>query len=937
MIIETDAELAIKHVGVLRKSGRYPWGSGESAYQRHKEFIQYVMDAKKQGMTDADIAKFYGIYGSHGEPSAKFPEGKPSSNAVRALLSYAKDEVKAQDIATVTQMRFDREMSTPAISAKTGIPESQVRALLDPATKEKAAIARNVADEIKKRADKGDYVDVGAGVEHGLRVSNDKLKIAVAILEEQGYVKHWVQQPQAGTGKNTNVMVITKPGTTWKEVVNNKANIKTPYDSYTEDGGRTFKNIRPPVAVDPKRVAVKYGPDGGALKDGVIELRRGTPDLSLGEARYAQVRIQVGEGHYLKGMAMYSDKLPDGVDIQFNTNKKTTGNKLDAMKELKEDKDLPFGSITRQRDYPGPDGKLTQSPLNIVGTYKKNDKGQDISVSGEEGGWSQWSRNLSSQALSKQSPQLAKEQLGLTFKSKQSELDDIMALTNPAVKKKLLDEFADSADSSAKHLKAAGLPGTKNHVILPILSLKENEVYAPGYNNGDKVALIRHPHGGKFEIPELTVNNRNREANSVIKGALDAVGINPKVASRLSGADFDGDTVLVIPNNRGQIKSRPALASLKDFDPQRDYKGFDGMKTIDGGRRNAATGKTEFAPGVRPNKGATQLKMGDISNLITDMTIKGANEAEIARAVKHSMVVIDAEKHGLNFRQSYKDQGIAALKTDYQGGPTKGASTVISKAKSEARVPEQKLRKAKAGGPIDPATGKLIYEPTGASYVDKKTGKTVVKTTKTTKMDNTDDAHTLSSGTRMESVYADHANRLKALANQARKESLATPPVKVNDSAKATYSKEISSLNAKLKLAQENAPRERQAQLLQDQIVRAKKESNPHLEKDELKKLKTLALNDARLRTGAKKPNIDITPREWEAIQSGGVANARLVEILRHAKPEVVKEYATPRDRKVMSDSKVRQAQSLLARGYTQAEIASQLGVPASTLSESLK
>ena len=47
--------------------------------------------------------------------------------------------------------------------------------------------------------------------------------------------------------------------------------------------------------------------------------------------------------------------------------------------------------------------------------------------------------------------------------------------------------------------------------------------------------------------------------------------------------------------------------------------------------------------------------MGDVSNLITDMTIKGANNDELARAVRHSMVVIDSEKHNLDVKASARD------------------------------------------------------------------------------------------------------------------------------------------------------------------------------------------------------------------------------------------------------------------------------------------
>ena len=49
------------------------------------------------------------------------------------------------------------------------------------------------------------------------------------------------------------------------------------------------------------------------------------------------------------------------------------------------------------------------------------------------------------------------------------------------------------------------------------------------------------------------------------------------------------------------------------------------------------------------------------------MTLKGVPESEIARAVKHSMVIVDAAKHKLDYRQSEKDNGIAELRKRYQG------------------------------------------------------------------------------------------------------------------------------------------------------------------------------------------------------------------------------------------------------------------------------
>jgi hypothetical protein len=743
------------------------------------------------------------------------------------------------------------------------------------------------------------YLDVGVGTEHYIHggISNQKMKTAIAALEEEGYKSFYVKIPQVGTGQFTNTKVLTPPGTKFPDVIANQGKIRG-IQTWSEDGGKSWTSVKPPLQVNPKRVAVRYKEDGGAEADGVIEIRRGVEDLSMGNARYAQVRVAVGGTHYLKGMAMYADDLPDGVDIRFNTNKSNTGNKLDAMKKLKDDPENPFGTVVRQRTTP--DGKKVTSALNIVN---------------EEGSWATWSSKLSSQFLSKQSPTLAKEQLGLRFDEKKAEYDEIMALTNPTVRKLLLTKFADGADSSAVHLKAAGLPRTKSHVILPINSLKETEIYAPNYRDGEKVVLVRHPHGGKFEIPELTVNNRNPDAKRLIQNAVDAVGINHKVAERLSGADFDGDTVLVIPNNSRKVKNQAPLAGLKDFDPSV-------YKLPDDAPRMTARNK--------------QLKMGDISNLITDMTIMGANDRELAAAVRHSMVVIDAEKHHYDYKQSAKDNGIAALKEKYQGKSNAGAATLIAKASSRQEVPNRKPREMKDGGPIDPATGKKVYQYTNESYVNAK-GKTVVKTFTSTKMAETDDARTLSSGLPMEEVYASYANALKSIANDARKSALMTQAIPYNKSAKATFAKEVSSLNSKLNEALKNAPLERQAQVLANAQVKMKTDANPSMEKEDLVKIRSQALTQARLRTNPDgKTIVDITPDEWRAIQAGAISNNKLTQILNNTDLDQIKALATPRDRPVMNDAKVARATSMLAAGYTQAEVASALGVPTTTLNSAI-
>lgn len=886
----------LKHYGVLRKSGRYPWGSGATPYQRNATFMSKVDELTKQGLTDAEIAK--GLLG-------KKPNGQYfTSTDLRALKSIAKTANREADISRAQQLR-EQGNSNVAVGKIMGINESSVRSLLDPSLKARNDVLKATADIFKERIGENGIIDVGTGVENHLGISPSKKAVAIAMLEEEGYKRWWVRQEQLGTGNQTTIMVLAAPGVTFPEVIKRKSEI-LPVKAYSEDSGRTFRKVEDPQAIDINRVSVRWGEEGGAQKDGVIELRRGVEDLSLGEARYAQIRMKVGDDHYLKGMAVYGDNMPKGVDVIFNTNKAKSANKVDAMKTIKDDPELPFGSIVRQKHYTDKSGQEKLSPINVVGDN-------------EEGRWGEWSKTLSSQMLSKQPYGLAKQQLAISYDAKKSEFDEIMALSNPAVKKKLLEEFADGADSSAKHLKAAGLPRTRQHVILPINSLKDHEIYAPNYRQGETVVLIRHPHGGKFEIPELKVNNRNPEANKIIKNAQDAVGINSNVAARLSGADFDGDTVLVIPNGLGQVKTSPSLAGLKNFDPQTRYPGYEGMPVMSA----KAKGK----------------QMGDVSNLITDMTIKGATDDEIARAVRHSMVVIDAEKHKLNYKLSAQENRISELKKKYQGdgvNPRAGAATLISRSKSPAMVNDRKPRPAAEGGPIDKATGRKVFVETGKQYVDAK-GKVVRNQTRVPKMDLVDDARQLSSGTVMEGVYADHANRLKSLANNARKEAISIPPRKINTSARETYAEEVGTLKAKLNVAKMNAPLERQAQLLAAANVALRRENHPPLDNDEVKKIRAQALTEARARVGAKKAVITFTPREWEAVQNGAISTNILNSILDNADMDQVRQLATPRDRPSMTPAKAARAQSMAALGYTQSEIADALGVSTSTIAAALK
>ena len=889
----------LAHYGVKRKSGRYPWGSGKDPHQHSGDLLSTIKDLKAKGLSETEIAKGLGM----------------TTTQLRAQKSIAKNEKRKADAAMVARLK-EKGMSNTAIGRRMGINESSVRALLDPTLKERAGSTEALAKELKKSVGKDGLVDVGLGVETNLGVTGTKLKTATAMLEAEGYHVHKVKVTQQTTGKQTEMKVLVPPGMDYKTVLARRGEIKAPGVN-VEDRGRTVYGIEKPTAISSKRLKVRYGPEGGTDMDGVIELRRGVKDLSLGGSNYAQVRISIDGTHFLKGMAMYSDDIPKGYDIRFNTNKKKTDNKLDALKPMKDDPANPFGAVIRKQMHYESGGKKKLSGINIVN---------------DEGTWGDWSKTLSSQFLSKQPVSLAKQQLQKVRDKRKAEFEEIMALTNPAVKKKLLQSFADSCDSDAVDLKAASLPRQASQVILPVPKMKPTEVYAPNFKHGEKVVLVRHPHGGRFEIPELTVNNKDPHARRSIGSKVkDAIGIHPKVAERLSGADFDGDSVLCIPNNSGKVKTSPALKGLKDFDPKASYPKYKGMTPM--------------------SKERTQLEMGKISNLITDMTIAGATQSEIARAVRHSMVVIDAHKHELNYKQSEIDNGIGALKKKYQGGTTGGAASLISRAGSTAYLPERKARSASKGGPIDKKTGRKVWEETGRTYkkpvFDKNDPTKVVEwktersITKSSKLAETHDAFSLVSknGSTIETVYANHSNSLKAMANEARKATLKIPSVRKNPQAAKAYAPEVKSLKAKINEGLRNKPRERQAQVLADAVVRAKKQADPSLAKDKerMSKVRRQALAEARARTGAGKKPFLLTPKEWRAIQEGAVSQAMLNKVLEMADETNVRELATPRSTPKISSSMIGRAKAMSSRGKTAAEIAEALGISTTSVHRALE
>lgn len=1007
-------------------SGRYPWGSGDNPYQ-HQPHALVTFDEKmrKLGLSEREIIDAWN--GEHADDkSLQF-----TTTQYRTALSVYKSRHK-QEMQKSAKYLHEVEHKGPTEIAKIlGLPnESSARSLLEKQHQDNINKADATAEILKKRLEEtGGYLMVGKGTEHELGITKNKLDNALFILEQDGYPHYDRRIDQVTDPKSANkttIRLLCPPGTQYKDIYApdalSKMNSFMGYES--KDNGKTYevkKSFQFPESLDSKRLYIKYGDDedSGTPRDGLIEIRPGVADLSLGNNRYAQVRIMVDGTHYLKGMAVYSDNIPEGYDILFNSNKARAKGIYGSLKPLKTlpnsdeiDRENPFGSLIKLGD-----DKTTFGENGGQSYYTDPKTGEQklslINKTRNEGDWDEWKDTLPSQFLAKQPQKLIDNQLTLTIKDKETQYKDILSVNNPTVKKKMLLDFAEECETDAVDLKAMALPGQKWNVIIPIPSMPDNEVYAPGYKDGETVALVRYPHEGIFQIPILTVNNKRKEGQKVIgKDTIDAVGINANVAQTLSGADFDGDTVMLIPCNSStskvKINSKPIerYEGLKDFEPS-DFYGPDGdgpIKDANGEKHYYQNGK-EYKLISEDQK---QREMGVASNLIMDMSLQNATEKEIARATRYAMTVIDAVKHELNIKQCYADNDIDALKHKYQVNINEdgtvhygGASTLITRSKSETS-------KAKTQGSPhidekwDPAQnkwiptgkneGKVYYKPADNLYyprgsydkdthirtlytvdgqqikyntsdpkeynkyspveaVDPKTGVTTFRSkdgsieyettyskTKSTKMRETDDAFTLisSSRTPQEIAYGEFANTLKAMANEARKEYIQTPEISYNPEAKAQYKNEYDSLITKLKISEKNSPKEQQAQVMANMVVQAKKEAAAQegikLTSKELGKIQQKAITQARLDVGAERYQIDITEKEWEAIQNGAIGSSNLSKILLKADPSQVYKYAIPQNSKGLTPGQIQRIKTLNSKNYTLAQIASIVGVSTSTV-----
>lgn len=1044
-----------------RGSGRYPFGSGNRPHQHDWDLISRIdkLRAANPGIKDEEIAKQLGYYQTNKYGQIIYDEdGNPKAGApgrLKTAMRYAGANIKRDKYEEIcwydTHIDPDtgKGYTDTKIAKLMGEPgESSIRSLRNTIEQGKLTKFVDIADKLRTEADKKGIIDVTSDIADHLGCSTGTLNTAIESLQNEGYeMKKLNFKNMSNPSFETTVVALCKPGEDTSRLFKQPERIKsiTEVENSMEEKRDHDNDINsslikrgiadtPQISLD--RIKVIYDEDGGTERDGLIlikahrdengNLQADSPDLSLGNARYAQIRIAVEGNRYIKGMAAYSEDISN--DIVINSNKSREQGIDKALKKLELNKDGTvaknmFGSSvvnaqTVMRDRFGQpildkDGNQVASAINFVGA--------NINDAHIEGRWGQWSKNLPSQFLTDLPLSVVKKQLALQAKIYEENLKEIESLNNPTVKRAMLIDYGNQLDAAACNLKAAPIGGQKTRVLMPVPSLKDNECYCPGLENGTTVALARFPHQGKWEIPILKVNNNNAEAKALIGDGADAICINHHNHGVLSGADSDGDTCIVIPMTRknkttgefdkvtdvvnmpsliGKVKTDDnggyKLVKISDFDPTGEYGiGNPRFSNMYKTKKDPKTGKEEKIPTYHyfKTEQAKGKEMGIASNLIQDMRIKDASPDELVRADMYSMVVIDAKKHQLNWKQAYKDFGIDELKKKYQShidtetGRVKeqGASTLITLAGSPSQQKARAIWKASADS-IDPVTGAKIYKdpvktkeskaspefvkipgsnrylkddngekiqatwtgevkqkPDGSYYYDAGSGKPkwsykdVDRTENIKRMELVDDAFKLvadpSKLTETERAYAVYANHCKSLANQARKEYLVTKPIEYNKEAAAKYATEVAELKEAYLKASKNKARERQAQLLATSEYNAiLNDHGSELDGEDRRKLRGQCVSDARDACGANKDRIRFTEKQWEAVNAGAIGPSMLDRLLDNADKDNYVKLALPKTSRI-SDSQKSQILNLYRAGWGYEAISEKLGISTGSVS----
>lgn len=92
--------------------------------------------------------------------------------------------------------------------------------------------------------------------------------------------------------------------------------------------------------------------------------------------------------------------------------------------------------------------------------------------------------------------------------------------------------------------------------IYSIFQMPDDEIYAPSFQDGETVIVIRWPYTNNCDFPILKVNNKHRESIAVLGQAKGVAGVSISTIMRL-GADYGGDTAIILPYRKMEGDPQP--------------------------------------------------------------------------------------------------------------------------------------------------------------------------------------------------------------------------------------------------------------------------------------------------------------------------------------------------------------------------------------------
>ena len=116
-----SADDSLKHYGVKRRSGRYPWGSGDDPYQHDsRDFLARIEELKKDGWTETpyNIQKEFGLTTSQYRTEKGIAKDERRMIEVAAAKSLKEDGLGATEIARKMSDRFGKTYNEYTVRSK---------------------------------------------------------------------------------------------------------------------------------------------------------------------------------------------------------------------------------------------------------------------------------------------------------------------------------------------------------------------------------------------------------------------------------------------------------------------------------------------------------------------------------------------------------------------------------------------------------------------------------------------------------------------------------------------------------------------------------------------------------------------------------------------------------------------------------------------------